>query len=92
MAQAPDAFVVTDLDGRVLMLNAAFLDLAQLATEEQAKGQPIGTWIGRPGADLPVFLAMLRKHGSVRLMWRCASWCATRWTSSSDTSSRRRST
>ena len=68
MAQAPDAFVVTDLDGRVLMLNAAFLDLAQLATEEQAKGQPIGTWIGRPGADLPVFLAMLRKHGSVRLM------------------------
>jgi transcriptional regulator PpsR len=68
MTQAPDAFVVTDLDGRVLMVNAAFLDLAQLATEEQAKGEAIGTWIGRPGADLPVFLAMLRKHGSVRLM------------------------
>ncbi|MCU0624266.1 MAG: transcriptional regulator PpsR, partial [Gemmatimonadaceae bacterium] len=68
MTHAPDAFVVTDLDGRVLIVNASFLDLAQLATEEQAKGQPIGTWIGRPGADLPVFLAMLRKHGSVRLM------------------------
>ncbi len=68
LEQAPDAFVVTDLDGKILLTNPAFLDLAQLATAEQARGEPIGNWIGRPGADLPVFLAMLRKHGAVRLM------------------------
>lgn len=72
MAQAPDAFVVTDLEGRVRVANAAFLDLAQLATEDQALGEPLGTWIGRPGADLPVFLAMLRKHGAVRLITTAA--------------------
>ena len=32
----PDAFVVTDPDGRILTANAAFLDMAQLASEEQA--------------------------------------------------------
>jgi transcriptional regulator PpsR len=68
LQQAPDAFIVTDLGGKVLITNPAFLDLAQLATEEQARGEPIGNWLGRPGADLPVFLAMLRKHGAVRLM------------------------
>jgi transcriptional regulator PpsR len=64
---APDAFVVSDLDGRVLSANHAFLDLAQLATQEQARGQSIGQWIGRPGADLAVLLATLREHGVVRL-------------------------
>lgn len=68
MMQAPDAFVVTDLDGKILLVNAAFLDLSQLATDGQAIGEALGTWIGRPGADLPVFIAMLRKHGAVRLM------------------------
>lgn len=64
---APDAFVVADLEGRVLTANRAFLDLAQLATQEQARGQSIGKWIGRPGADLDVLLATLREHGVVRL-------------------------
>jgi transcriptional regulator PpsR len=68
LRQAPDAFVVTDLEGRIVLCNPSFLDLAQLATEEQAVGEYVSTWIGRPGADLPVFLAMLRKHGAVRLM------------------------
>lgn len=72
MAHAPDAFIVTDLEGRIRVANAAFLDLAQLATEDQALGEPLGRWIGRPGADLPVFLAMLRKHGAVRLVTTAA--------------------
>ncbi|MDX2183304.1 MAG: PAS domain S-box protein, partial [Gemmatimonadaceae bacterium] len=33
MMQAPDAFVVTDLEGKILLVNAAFLDLSQLATD-----------------------------------------------------------
>ena len=64
---APDAFVVVDIEGRVLSANRAFLDLAQLATEEQVRGQVLGKWFGRPGADLPVLSATLREHGVVRL-------------------------
>ncbi len=64
---APDGFVMADLEGKVLVANRAFLDLAQLATEAQARGQPISRWLGRPGADLPVLLTTIREHGVVRL-------------------------
>lgn len=64
---APDAIVVTDPQGRVLRANAAFLDLAQLASQEQARGQSLEQWLGRPGVDLEVLLANLRQHGAVRL-------------------------
>jgi transcriptional regulator PpsR len=65
--RAPDAFVVTDPDGRILTANPAFLDLAQLASGEQARGESLERWLGRPGVDLSVLLANLRQHGSVRL-------------------------
>jgi transcriptional regulator PpsR len=64
---SPDAHVVTDLEGHVLAANRAFLDLVQVGAHEQARGQSIGQWIGRPGADLPLLLAVLREHGVVRL-------------------------
>jgi transcriptional regulator PpsR len=64
---APDGIVVTGPDGRILTANAAFLDLAQLATEEQARGESLERWLGRPGVDLNVLIANLRQHGSVRL-------------------------
>ncbi|MDX2194537.1 MAG: transcriptional regulator PpsR [Gemmatimonadales bacterium] len=64
---APDAFVLCDVEGRLRQANRAFLDLCQLATEEQARGQPLSRWFGRPGADLAVLLATLREHGVVRL-------------------------
>ncbi len=64
---APDGFVVTDLDGRVLLANAAFVELTQLAGEEPLKGQSLDRWLGRPGVDLSVMLAALRQQGSVRL-------------------------
>jgi transcriptional regulator PpsR len=67
MEHAPDSFVVTNMAGEILVANRAFLDLAQLASEEQAKGRSLGNWVGRPAADLGVFLTMLRKHGVVRL-------------------------
>jgi transcriptional regulator PpsR len=68
LAHAPDGFAVTDLEGQIRFANRAFLDIAELATEEQARGASIGNWIGRPGADLSVFQAMLKKYGVVRLM------------------------
>lgn len=68
LANTPDGFVVTDIEGRVVSANRAFLDQVQLAGEQQAHGRLISEWIGRPGADLGVFLATLRKHGAIRLM------------------------
>ncbi len=64
---APDALVVTDLDGLILTANHAFLDLAQLATEEQARGVPLERWLGRTGVDVNVLIGNLRQRGSVRL-------------------------
>ena len=67
MESAPDAFVVTGDDGRVITANAAFLELAQLPTEEQARGESLERWLGRSSIDLDILLANLRHHGSVRL-------------------------
>ena len=62
----PDGFVVTGLDQRILTVNQAFLDLAQLATEELARGEPLDRWLGRSGVDVSVLTASLREHGSVQ--------------------------
>jgi transcriptional regulator PpsR len=59
--------VVTDADGRILAVNRAFVDVAQVATEEQAQGESLERWLGRPGVDLGVLLANLRESGEVRL-------------------------
>lgn len=63
---APDGFVVTDHDGEVLTANAAFLEMAQLASEEQARGEPLDRWLGESSVDLNVLMANLRQHRSVR--------------------------
>ncbi len=64
---APDGFVVTSADGKILTANAAFLEMANLATEAQARGELLERWLGRPGVDLDVLVANLRQRGSVRL-------------------------
>ena len=63
----PDAFVVTDPEGRVLTANAAFVELTQLASPEQVLGESLDRWLGRSGVDLSVLVANLRQHGNVRL-------------------------
>jgi len=67
MEAAPDALVVTDIEGRILSSNRAFLDLGQLGSEEQARGELLDKWVGRTGVDFRVLLSNLRQHGSVRL-------------------------
>ncbi len=64
---APDGFVVTGMDGRVLTANAAFLAAAQIPTEDQALGEPLARWLGRTEIDLDILTTNLRQHGSVRL-------------------------
>ncbi|KAA2238091.1 transcriptional regulator PpsR [Salinarimonas soli] len=62
----PDAMVVCDLDRRVLTANGAFLDLVQVPTLEQVRGEALEDWLGRSAVDLNVLVASLREHGSVR--------------------------
>jgi transcriptional regulator PpsR len=64
---APDGFVVTAQDGRILIANTAFVDMTQMATEEQVRGESLDRWLGRTGVDLNVLTANLRQRGSVRL-------------------------
>lgn len=68
----PDGFALTDESGRILVTNAAFLEIAQLASEEQARGEPLERWLGRSGVDVGVLLNNLKKHGSVRLFFSTA--------------------
>lgn len=63
----PDCLVVTDLDGRVVSANMAFIELAQLTTEEQVRGETLDRWLGRTGVDLSVLISNLRQRGAVRL-------------------------
>lgn len=62
----PEGFVVTDRDRRIIGVNAAFLDLAQLATEHQAKGESLERWLGREGSEIGALFTTLAEHGSVR--------------------------
>jgi transcriptional regulator PpsR len=64
--QLPDGFVVTDPVGQILTVNTSFLDLAELASEEQARLRTLDQFIGEPGVDFNVIAANLREHGSVR--------------------------
>lgn len=67
MEQSPDAFVVTDTDGRILTANRAFLDMCQLGSLQQVQDQPLDRWLGQPGVDLNVLRKNLRQGGTVRL-------------------------
>jgi transcriptional regulator PpsR len=64
---SPDGFAVVDPEGKVLGVNRAFLELAELASEDQARGERIHRWIGRPGADAEGLLGIVREHGVARL-------------------------
>ncbi|MES2904852.1 MAG: transcriptional regulator PpsR [Pseudomonadota bacterium] len=62
----PDAFVLIDRDLTVLTANAAFIELAELASVDRVVGAKLGNWLGRPGIDLELIVGQLREHGSVR--------------------------
>lgn len=63
----PDAFLVVDGSGVIRHANEAFLTLAQVGAKGAVIGESLRRWLGRPGADLKVLLAAVRRHGSVRL-------------------------
>ncbi len=67
LEQSPDGFVVTDLDGRVLNCNHAFVEMAQLTKAEQIVGRNLSDWLGRADVDLNVLIANIQQRGAVRL-------------------------
>jgi transcriptional regulator PpsR len=62
---SPDGLVFCDASGKVLSANRAFLSLAELSGEDQARGQPLDRWLGRTGVELGVLITNLRQRGSV---------------------------
>jgi transcriptional regulator PpsR len=65
--EAPDGFVLTDRDGRLLRANAAFLQLAQIESEKRVHGENIERWVGNSSVDFGILLTNLRQHGSLKL-------------------------
>ena len=66
--RAPDGFVVIDAKGTIVRANPSFLDLVQVGSESALVGEPLGRWLGRPGADVPVLVAHVLRLGAVRLL------------------------
>ena len=64
--EMPDGFVVTDTSMKILSTNAAFLEFAQLASEEQARGVSLERWLGRQGVDLGLMATQLQDKGEIR--------------------------
>jgi transcriptional regulator PpsR len=62
----PDPFAITDTALKIVTVNTAFLDLVRVASKEQAAGQGLDRFLGRPGLDRNILADTLRAHGSVR--------------------------
>ena len=62
----PEAFVVVDPDRQVVTANAAFLDLVQVTSLVQVRGESVERWIGRQASEVDVLFSNLRAHGAVR--------------------------
>ncbi len=67
LEQGPDGFVVTLGDGQIVTANTTFIAMAELTTEDQARGEVLDRWLGKPGVELSVLLATLRQRDTVRL-------------------------
>ena len=67
LRSAADGLVFTDAQGRIVAANRAFASLAQLSTEERARGEPLDRWLGRTGVEIGVLINNLRERGAVGL-------------------------
>lgn len=59
--------MITEFDGRIVKANPAFIEMAQLGSAEQARGELLDRWLGRAGVDFGVAMANLRQSGSIKL-------------------------
>ena len=61
-----DGVVVTDSSGRILIANPAFIALAHLPAEAQARSQPLMNWLGLADQSLASLIAEVRTKGIAR--------------------------
>ena len=61
-----DGVIVTDSSGRVLLANPAFVSLAHLSSEADAKGQPLMRWLSLADRPLAALVAKVRREGIAR--------------------------
>ncbi len=66
ISEMPDGFVVTDLACKIMTVNPAFLDIAQIGSEEMARGMALDRWLGRPGVDTGLIVTQLMDKGAIR--------------------------
>jgi transcriptional regulator PpsR len=66
LERLPEAFVITDNEGRIVEANRRFLDLAELPSASAATGRPLDQWLGRPGIDFGLLMSSVRESGSIR--------------------------
>lgn len=62
----PDAMLLIDQNRCIVDANSAFLEMAQISSLNQVKGQAVERWLGSSGVDLNVLFANLREHGTMR--------------------------
>ena len=68
LRRLPDAFVIVDQDGAILKANPTFLDLIHVGVESAVVGQNLRRWLSHPGEDLSDIMALVLRHGSVRML------------------------
>ncbi|HKK35048.1 MAG TPA: transcriptional regulator PpsR [Paracoccaceae bacterium] len=66
LRRSTDGVVLSDTEGRILWANDAFLGLAEVALEDQLRGESLDRFLGRPGVDLNVMLQNAQEHGRLR--------------------------
>ena len=62
----PDGVVIANDAGIIAAANSSFLQLLELASEEQVRGEHLNRWLGRTNVDVKVLLSNLREFGSLR--------------------------
>jgi transcriptional regulator PpsR len=61
-----DAFVITDLDGKILSTNQTFSEMTQVEKPSDLIDEPIDNWLGRASIDLRVILNNLKDKNSIK--------------------------
>ena len=61
-----DAFVITDLDGKIMTNNQTFLEMTQVEKASDLLDEPIDNWLGRASIDLRVILNNLKDKNSIK--------------------------
>jgi len=61
-----DAFVITDLEGKIITSNQTFLEMTQVEKASDFQDEPIDNWLGRSSIDLRVILNNLKDKNSIK--------------------------